>query len=566
MAEQIQLYPYIEPDMEQWPIHQLTLERMEFISELNDHCYQQITTQSDQPMRSLLDKVLYMERSRINNNPWRVDPPDDKQFWKKIKNELEDYSSPEKKKLAKDKYQELVQRIINRYSNEIVGSFVPKTYSQARSILTFMFKRLLINRGKTRVWGKKEQLYHRIKLYGDSDKIRALTRLGTVVMVPTHISNLDSLLIAYAIDLKVGLPSFSWGAGLNLYNFGPAAYFMNRLGTYRVDRRKKNPIYLTTLKSMSTMTMVRGVHSLFYPGGTRSRSGAIETQCKLGLLGTTIEAQRLLCQSDKDEKIFIVPLILDYHFVLEAKYLIEQHLQEVGREHYAAIRDESKSKRKLLKFLLQSYRESSEIVMSLGEPFDVLGNFVNEKGESMGSDGKVLDIKDYFINDGKVTSDPQRERVYTQILAKRILERFRRDNVVLSSHVVAYTAFRILVERYNELDIIGLLKMPLDDLSITLDELSEKVKNVLDRLLVLEQSEEIRLSDPIKWELAEIVQDGLEKLGLYHVPKPLVLNKKDLVLCQDIKLLYYYHNRLSQYDLEPYVLVNKEVQQQLTPV
>jgi len=566
MEEQIQLYPYIEPDMERWPIHQLTLERMDFIAELNEHSFKQITTQSDQPLRSLLDKVLYMERSRINNNPWRVDPPDDKQFWKSIKGELEEYSSPEKKNLAGSKYEELVRRIIDRYSNEIVGSFVPKTYSQARSILTFMFKRLLINRGNKRVWGKKEQLYHRIKLYGDSEKIRELTKIGTVVMVPTHMSNLDSLLIAYAIDLKVGLPSFSWGAGLNLYNFGPAAYFMNRLGTYRVDRRKKNPIYLTTLKSMSTMTMVRGVHSLFYPGGTRSRSGEIETQCKLGLLGTTIEAQRILCQSGKDKKIFMVPLIIDYHFVLEAKYLIEQHLQEVGREHYAAIRDESKSKRKLLKFLLQSYRESSEIVMSLGEPFDVLGNFVNEKGESLGSDGKVLDVKDYFMNDDEVTSDPQRERVYTQILAKRILERFRKDNVVLSSHVVAYTAFRILVERYDELDIMGLLKLPQDDLTISLAELTEKVQNVLNRLIILESKQEIRLSDPIRWDLEEIVQDGLEKLGLYHVPKPLILSNGTTVLCKDIKLLYYYHNRLSQYDLESFVLQSKDRLRELSAV
>ena len=31
---------------------------------------------------------------------------------------------------------------------------------------------------------------------------------------------------------------------------------------------------------------------IFYPGGTRSRSGAIEKNLKLGLLGSTIEARK----------------------------------------------------------------------------------------------------------------------------------------------------------------------------------------------------------------------------------------------------------------------------------
>lgn len=149
--------------------------------------------------------------------------------------------------------------------------------------------------------------------------------------MPTHFSNLDSILVGYAMDEMLGLPSFSYGAGLNLYNSGIAAYFMNRLGAYRVDRRKKNPIYLETLKAMSKLSIQRGVNSLFFPGGTRSRSGSLEKKLKMGLIGTAVEAQRALCQEGKKEKIFIVPLVMSYHFVLEAKYLIEQHLLITGK-------------------------------------------------------------------------------------------------------------------------------------------------------------------------------------------------------------------------------------------
>ncbi|MBX2816205.1 MAG: 1-acyl-sn-glycerol-3-phosphate acyltransferase, partial [Saprospiraceae bacterium] len=324
MGEQIQLYPHIEPDMEKWPIYRLSVDRKAFIQHLDECTFDQIKKESSEGLRTVLDKALYQERSRISKKPWRVDPPDERTFWKRVKEELEEYAQAEHADEATKKYDEILRRIINRYSEEVVGSFMPSAYSRARQMLTFLFKRLLIKRGKSRVWGRKEQLYHRIKLYGNSERIRSLAKIGTVVMVPTHFSNLDSLLIGYAIDLKVGLPSFSWGAGLNLYNFGPVAYFLNRIGTYRVDRRKKNPIYLNVLKNMSTLSMERGVHSLFYPGGTRSRSGEVDQKCKLGLLETTIEAQRRIGQQGGANKIFVVPLILDYHFVLEGKFLIEQ--------------------------------------------------------------------------------------------------------------------------------------------------------------------------------------------------------------------------------------------------
>ena len=196
---------------------------------------------------------------------------------------------------------------------------------------------------------------------------------------PTHFSNLDSILIGYAMDAFAGAAFlFLRGAGLNLYNTGYTAYFMNRLGAYRVDRRKKNPIYLETLKAMSNLSIQRGVNSLFFPGGTRSRSGALETQLKLGLLGTAVEAQRANLQKGDKTKVFIVPLVLSYHFVLEAQYLIEQHLKRIGKERYIKSKDDFHSLRSLLKYAWKFFSESNEIILSFGQPLDVLGNHVDE--------------------------------------------------------------------------------------------------------------------------------------------------------------------------------------------
>ncbi|HAC25821.1 MAG TPA: acyltransferase, partial [Cytophagales bacterium] len=101
---------------------------------------------------------------------------------------------------------------------------------------------------------------------------------------------------------------------------------------------KKNLIYLETLKTYSTLAIQKGAHTLFFPGGTRSRSGMLEKQLKLGLLSTAIAAQRnLYAQTAPDEpvrKIFIVPVTLNYHFVLEAPELIEEYLHAKGAARY----------------------------------------------------------------------------------------------------------------------------------------------------------------------------------------------------------------------------------------
>ncbi len=551
MEEKLQLYPHIMPDLEDWPIYQLSLDRRAFIESVNQYTLERFDEKYAGELTDLLTKTIYQERIRIRQKPWRVDPPNEEVFWKRIRQKVESVSNESDPAHRHRVQSEALAKIINHYSEEIVGSFVPKTYLQARKILTALFKRLLSKyREAGRGWGKKEQLYHRIKIYGPIERIRALSKLGTVVIVPTHFSNLDSLLIGYAIDAKVGLPSFSYGAGLNLYNFGPAAYFMNRLGAYRVDRRKKNPVYLETLKSMSTLSIQRGVHSLFFPGGTRSRSGKAETKLKLGLLSTVLEAQRAICQTQSKNKIFVVPLILDYHFVLEARYLIEQHLRSIGKEKYLAIRDDSKSKRKLLKFLFQYYNKSSEIVMSFGQPFDVLGNFVDDQGRSFDAHQRPVEICDYFRLDSKVSQNLQRESVYTKLLSDRILERYRKDNVVLTSHLVAFCAFQILIKQNPQLDLFGVLKLHFEDFQIPMSNFRRQVNNVRKKLFRMEQEEGIRVSDPIRWELDELISDGIEKLGLYHEKKPLKINSQAEVTTENFKLLFYYHNRLDGYGLE----------------
>ena len=95
----------------------------------------------------------------------------------------------------------------------------------------------------------------------------------------------------------------------------------------------------------------------------------IEKQLKLGLLGTTIEAQRNLFMEtppgEKVRKIFVVPVTLNYHFVLEAPDLIDNYLHSKGQDRYLPEQDKYGSVQ-MLKFLFKFFTKGSNISVSIG--------------------------------------------------------------------------------------------------------------------------------------------------------------------------------------------------------
>jgi len=544
------------PELEDWPIYKLSEDRAAFVQEINDFTTTRLKRKPNQILSDILAQTIYQERIRIKEEPWKVDPPNEDQFWKKMRKRLITRSLDKNEDEARMVNEAILHKIVERYSEEIVGTFKIPTFKFARKFLTVFFNRLLntaAGRNFGRFWGAKHKVSERLKVYGEAEKIRALMKKGTVVLVPTHFSNLDSILIGYALDTVVGLPSFSYGAGLNLYNTGYTAYYMNRLGAYRVDRRKKNPIYLESLKAMSKLSIERGVNSLFFPGGTRSRSGALETRLKLGLLGTAVEAQRSLYEKDKDEKVFIVPLILGYHFVLEADYLIEQHLKKTGKENYLKLKDQSYSRWKVFKFIWKLFSRSSDIILSFGKPMDVLGNFVDAEGNSFDRQKNPVELKEYFISDGKVKPDLQREGEYTRILADRVIDRYHKENLVLSSHLIAFVVFTILLKENPKLDLYGVLRLPVKEYEFEYHTVRAALDNLRSHLLKMEADGKIKLTETVRGDLDELIKDGISNLGIFHPQKPLKINELGHLESENFRVLYYYHNRLSTYSLAKYV-------------
>lgn len=552
-------YKPILDSIPEWPVYQLSKNRKEFIEEVAQRTFKRVKElrPTTKHLTDELEATVYREQQRMKRNRWRVDPPDESMFWTGIKEELVSLTGKTAEETQK-RADDILYRIVLRYANEIAGNFKANSYRVTREIVKFWFARLL-NGARVKKFGaffrNRYTLRDKIHIVGKVKQLRTLATKGTVIMVPTHFSNLDSILIGWVIH-SLGLPAFIYGAGLNLFNIKIFAYFMNSLGAYKVDRRKKNLPYLESLKLYSTLAIQKGAHSIFFPGGTRSRSGMLEKQLKLGLLSSTIEAQRNLfieTEPGKDvRKIFVVPVTLNYHFVLEAPDLIDDYLSVKGQDKYLPEQDKYGSWQ-LLQFLFKFFTKGSNISVSIGPGLDVLGNYVDAEGNSLDSNGRVIDPRDYFVSNGVISIDKQREDEYTRMLSHKIVYEYHRINRVFASHLVAFVAFEMFQRQHPKLDLFGLLRLPEEDQVIPYEEFRETCKRVRKQIYKLKEEGKVNHATHLKGKIDLIIRHGLENVGIFHLKRPLLLNKEGNVITKDLNTLYYYHNRLTGYDLEKFI-------------
>jgi glycerol-3-phosphate O-acyltransferase len=339
--------------------------------------------------------------------------------------------------------------------------------------------------------------------------------------------------------------------GLNLYESELFAFYMSRLGAYRVDRRKKNPIYLDTLKFMSQVMLEKGTNSLFFPGGTRSRSGEIEKELKYGLLNSLLAAQRSIFQTGSNQKIIVIPLIIGYHCTLEAQTLISSYLKTTGEEKYVASGRKNLSIRNLLSFAWKFLARSSEIHLSFGEPMDVLGYKLDAQARSIDERNQEVDIREFFSLHGKIEANRQRESVYTRKLADKVVDNYHRYYVVLTSHLAAFTAFELLRKLHPTMDLYALLRLPVEMLSIPMPLFRNTFSLFLEELKKREKAGEIKLQQEFHTDdIDACIQHGIKYLGSFHAIWPLKLGQHDDVIAKNPMLVYYYHNRLSGFHLE----------------
>lgn len=549
---------YVEKDIHQWGIHQLKIHKEEFLEEVVQKVIEKLRIEfpTTKKLHEELASTLYQERIRISTSRWKSDPEDEKDFWNKIKSELIKIQK-DKDWEASDRTQteSILKKILKRYANEIVGNFEPRVFKTVQKFLPYIFSFFLnskISNYFTSFWSKKKPFYEKFKITGDFDLIRNLSKKGTIVVVPTHFSNTDSPIIGWALN-SIGLEAVTYGAGINLFGTQPLSFLMGNLGAYKIDRRKKNKIYLEILKTYSQIAIQKGTPSLFFPGGTRSRSGSLESKLKLGLLSTAVEAQQENFIQD-GKKIFIVPVVINYHFNVEASSLVQQHLKEEGKEKFVSENFEYSSTYKILKFIKQISTSNTELVISFGKPMDALGHNVDMEGQSISPSGKSFDIKGYYEIENKIVRDEQRNFEYTKILGGKIVESFRKYNTVLSSPLVCFVLFQMIQKKHRKLSFFELLLLPKDDRIIDFNEYINNLRIIKEKLIEFKEQEKLLLSETIESEdLEAILKNGIENVNLFSSKKIIFLDSEGNLNSEDLKLLYFYHNRLKGYGLEKFI-------------
>ena len=223
-------YKQIFDKPKNWPIVQLSKNKKKFIEIVSKNSIKNILNRlSNKVLREELETTVYREKLRIKRNPWRADPPDEEDFWKEIQSILIGLDR-KNKKLTNQEEKSILEKIVFRYSKEISSNFKRTHYKFARRLIVTFFARLLNTARLRNPFGNLD-LDSKINVLGEKKQIRKLAKLGTIVMVPTHFSHLDSALIGWAISY-LGLPPFMYGAGMVLFNMSIFSYFMNSLVAY----------------------------------------------------------------------------------------------------------------------------------------------------------------------------------------------------------------------------------------------------------------------------------------------------------------------------------------------
>lgn len=544
-STEITVYEHIYPDLHDWPIYQFGQQRKEFIQQINQEILRDLSTLKDSELDQILAKAIYAERQRVKTNPWKADPPNQAIFFRKLLKEYHENQISDENK--KSKNLETAFRLVKRYSEEIAGNFNINTFQFVRKVSNAVFYVLLSKPKLLSLFSQKKMKaanLSRLKVLGNLETIRALFPEHTIVLLPTHSSNLDSILVGYTIDLATGMPAFSYGAGLNLFDSEFFAFFMNRLGAYRVDRRKKNSIYLKTLGVFSKNSIKRGVNTIFFPGGTRSRSGEVEMKLKLGLLNSLIQAQRELLEENDKRKVVIVPVVINYESVLEARDLMIQHLKTTGQEKFT-MRDKSPSIFEYVKFAKRLLTRESSVYLTFGDPIDVFGNQLDKDANSFNLHNQHIDLKDYFVHEGKIAIDTQRESIYTKELSECIVKQFRNYNLILPCHIVAFAAFRLLAKMNPHQDMYNLVQIPEEEVVFGEKQFRQYIMWIWTFLKKMKASGKLQNINQIPDDIDELISAGLETLGCFHNLKPLTRNKQGQLCSEDFITLLYYSNKLN---------------------
>jgi len=150
-------------------------------------------------------------------------------------------------------------------------------------------------------------------------EIEALAQRHPVVFLPSHKSNLDHLVLQYALH-ENGHPPNHTAGGINM-NFFPVGPLVRRSGTFFIRRSfKEDQVYKFVLRHYIDYLIEKRFSLEWYIEGGRSRSGKLLPP-RFGMLAFVVDAYR----RGKSEDVVLIPTSLAYDQISDVgSYAAEQ--------------------------------------------------------------------------------------------------------------------------------------------------------------------------------------------------------------------------------------------------
>jgi glycerol-3-phosphate O-acyltransferase len=148
------------------------------------------------------------------------------------------------------------------------------------------------------------------------ERVRAAAKKGPLVIVPSHKSHIDYLVLSYVfLQNEIVPPHIAAGANLS---FWPMGFIFRRGGAFFLRRTfKGDRLYGAIFKAYVRKLLREGFNIEFFIEGGRSRTGKLLAP-KLGLLGMIVDAA-LDDDGAHARQASIVPISIGYEKVIEEK-------------------------------------------------------------------------------------------------------------------------------------------------------------------------------------------------------------------------------------------------------
>ncbi|MEX2178393.1 MAG: 1-acyl-sn-glycerol-3-phosphate acyltransferase [Gemmatimonadaceae bacterium] len=193
------------------------------------------------------------------------------------------------------------------YVSEIVPFFNVIAYFQ----IGYRVSRALLN------------LFYKVSVeFEERAAVQGLPRDAVLVYLMNHRSNADYVLVGYALAGQVAI-SYAVGEWARAF---PLEHVFKAFGAYFVRRRYREHLYHTVLERYVQLITKRGVTQGIFLEGGLTRDGRLRAP-KIGLLDYVLGIGR---EPVYRERLYVIPVALNYDRVLEDRSLLLEHARAGG--------------------------------------------------------------------------------------------------------------------------------------------------------------------------------------------------------------------------------------------